>query len=156
MFCERIREKYPQCEVIAGVATGAIAHGMLVADRLNLPFIYVRSAAKQHGLSNRIEGHYDKGSKVVVIEDLISTGMSSLAAVEALREAKCNVLGLMAIFTYQFPKARQNFESVQCEWETLSNYSELIELAASEGMVTPDSMQLLTQWRKNPETWGKK
>lgn len=137
-FVELIKAKYPDAEIIAGVATGAIAHGMLVADRMGLPFIYVRSAPKSHGLSNQIEGDYKPGQKVVVIEDLISTGMSSLAAVEALKNAGCNVLGLVAIFTYQFNQATESFAKVGVEIETLSNYTDLISIAIESGYVKPD------------------
>ncbi|MDI3527123.1 MAG: orotate phosphoribosyltransferase [Tenuifilum sp.] len=141
--------------MIAGVATGAIAHGMLVADRLNLPFIYVRSAPKSHGLTNQIEGHFTPGQKVVVVEDLISTGMSSLAAVEALRNAGCNVLGLLAIFTYQFDKAKNAFADANVDYETLSNYSLLIDTALKKGVIGTQDIELLKSWRTNPEEWGK-
>ncbi|WP_288020517.1 orotate phosphoribosyltransferase [Tenuifilum sp.] len=154
-FVSIIKEKYPQAEVIAGVATGAIAHGMLVADRLNLPFIYVRSAPKSHGLTNQIEGHFTPGQKVVVVEDLISTGMSSLAAVEALRNAGCNVLGLLAIFTYQFDKAKNAFADANVDYETLSNYSLLIDTALKKGVIGTQDIELLKSWRTNPEEWGK-
>lgn len=153
-FVKLIKECFPQTEVIAGVATGAIAHGMLVADRLNLPFIYVRSAPKSHGLSNQIEGQVERGQKVVVIEDLISTGMSSLAAVEALRDAGCNVLGLLAIFTYEFDQAASSFASANVNFKTLSNYSALIEIALNQGAITSAQLELLKTWRKNPEEWG--
>lgn len=154
-FVELIKAKYPDVEVVAGVATGAIAHGMLVADRMGLPFIYVRSAPKSHGLSNQIEGDYKPGQKVVVIEDLISTGMSSLAAVEALKNAGCNVLGLVAIFTYQFNQAKESFAKAGVEIETLSNYTELISIAIEGGYVKPGQLQLLNSWREHPEAWGK-
>ncbi|QKG79204.1 orotate phosphoribosyltransferase [Tenuifilum thalassicum] len=154
-FVSLIKEKYPQAEVIAGVATGAIAHGMLVADRLDLPFIYVRSVPKSHGLTNQIEGHFTPGQKVVVIEDLISTGMSSLAAVEALRNAGCDVLGLLAIFTYQFDKAKNAFADANVDYETLSNYSLLIDAALSKGVIGSQDIELLKSWRTNPEEWGK-
>ncbi|BDX38223.1 orotate phosphoribosyltransferase [Tenuifilaceae bacterium CYCD] len=154
-FVELIKRKYPDVEIIAGVATGAIAHGMLVADRMQLPFIYVRSAPKSHGLTNQIEGDYKPGQKVVVIEDLISTGMSSLAAVEALKNAGCNVLGLVAIFTYQFNQATEGFANAGVEFETLSNYTELIGIAMESGYVKPEQLELLNSWRENPEAWGK-
>jgi len=154
-FVKTIEEKYPQVQVIAGVATGAIAHGMLVADRLNLPFIYVRSAPKSHGLANQIEGDYKPGQKVVVIEDLISTGMSSLAAVDALRDAHCEVLGLLAIFSYQFDQAVSSFAKAGVEFATLSNYSVLIEAALEQGSITPAELELLKSWRQNPEEWGR-
>ena len=150
-----IKDKYSHVEVIAGVATGAIAHGMLVADRLNLPFIYVRSVPKSHGLANQIEGYYQHGQKVVVIEDLISTGMSSLAAVDSLREAGCEVLGLLAIFTYQFEQATSSFAQAGVEFTALSNYTALIEIALEQGIITPSQLELLKSWRQNPEEWGR-
>lgn len=155
-FVKAIKEKYPQVEVIAGVATGAIAHGMLVADRLDLPFIYVRSAPKSHGLANQIEGDYKIGQRVVVIEDLISTGMSSLAAVDALRDAGCQVLGLLAIFSYQFDQAVNSFAQANVEFSTLSNYSVLIEAALEQGKISKAELELLKDWRQNPQEWGKR
>lgn len=152
-FAALIREKYPEVEVIAGVATGAIAQGVLVAQELGLPFIYIRSSAKSHGLENLIEGEYRPGQKVVVIEDLVSTGGSSLQAVEALRKAGCEVLGMMAIFTYGFQKAEENFRSAQCELTTLSNYDAMIDLAIKTGYVHPDEEAKLKEWRLNPETY---
>ncbi|MDL2320608.1 orotate phosphoribosyltransferase, partial [Alistipes sp. OttesenSCG-928-B03] len=128
-FAAMVREKYPQAEVIAGVATGAIAHGVLVAEALGLPFIYVRSSPKAHGLTNQVEGYFEKGAKVVVIEDLVSTGGSSLSAVEALRDAGCDVLGMLAIFTYGFPTAAENFERAGVTLDTLSDYETMIPLA---------------------------
>ncbi|MFO7755539.1 MAG: orotate phosphoribosyltransferase [Bacteroidales bacterium] len=154
-FAGRVRELYPDAEVIAGVATGAIAHGVMVAEELGLPFIYVRSGAKGHGLGNRIEGFYEKGQKVVVIEDLISTGGSSLTAVNALREAGCNVQGMLAIFTYGFKKAEDNFRDNDCSLSTLSDYNSLVELAVETGYVTGDDMDTLAQWRQDPSNWGK-
>ncbi len=154
-FVELIKRQYPDVEIIAGVATGAIAHGMLVADRMDLPFIYVRSAPKAHGLSNQIEGDYKPGQRVVVIEDLISTGMSSLAAVEALKAAGCNVLGLVAIFTYQFNQATEGFAKAGIEFCTLSNYQELIGVAVDSGYVKSEELELLKSWRESPDTWGK-
>jgi orotate phosphoribosyltransferase len=153
-FVELVRRLYPDVELVAGVATGAIAHGMLVADRLNLPFVYVRSSPKSHGLANRIEGEYRREQKVVVIEDLISTGQSSIAAVEALKEAGCNVLGLLAIFSYQLEQADENFTSAGVELTTLTNYSELIGVAVSTGVVNASQLQLLKSWHENPESWG--
>ena len=154
-FASRVREFYPDAEVVAGVATGAIAHGALVADRLNLPFIYVRSGAKDHGLGNQIEGHYLKKQKVVVIEDLISTGGSSLGAVKALREAECDVLGMIAIFTYGFSKSADAFRDEGCRLDTLSNYSVLVDMAAASGYISPSDVETLTEWRKDPSSWGK-
>ena len=152
-FAAVVREKYPQAEVIAGVATGAIAQGVLVAQELNLPFIYIRSSAKSHGLENLIEGEYKAGQKVVVIEDLISTGGSSLQAVEALRKAGCEVLGMAAIFTYGFQKATDNFKAAACELTTLSNYNAMIDLAVKTGYVQEADVEKLKEWRKSPETY---
>lgn len=152
-FVALIHEKYPQVEVIAGVATGAIAQGVLVAQELGLPFIYVRSSAKNHGLENLIEGEYRAGQKVVVIEDLVSTGGSSLQAVEALRNAGCDVLGMMAIFTYGFQKAVDNFQQAHCELTTLSDYNAMIELALKIGYVKPEHIEKLREWRLSPETY---
>jgi orotate phosphoribosyltransferase len=153
-FASRVRELYPDAEVVAGVATGAIAHGALVADRLNLPFIYVRSGAKDHGLGNQIEGHYLKKQKVVVIEDLISTGGSSLGAVKALREAECDVLGMIAIFTYGFSKSADAFRDERCRLDTLSNYSVLVDMAAASGYISSAEVETLKEWRQDPSTWG--
>ena len=152
-FAALVREKYPQAEVIAGVATGAIAQGVLVAQELGLPFIYVRSSAKNHGLENLIEGEYKAGKKVVVIEDLISTGGSSLQAVEALRNAGCEVLGMAAIFTYGFQKAVDNFVNAKCELTTLSNYNAMIDLAVKVGYVKEEQVEKLKEWRLNPENY---
>lgn len=152
-FADVIREKYPQAEVIAGVATGAIAQGVLVAQELGLPFIYIRSSAKSHGLENQIEGEYKAGQKVVVIEDLVSTGGSSLQAVEALRHAGCEVLGMVAIFTYGFQKAADNFQAAGCELTTLSDYNAMIDLALKTGYVKESDVEKLKEWRKNPETY---
>lgn len=154
-FKDAIKNQYKDVEVIAGVATGAIAHGILVAEALNLPFVYVRSSAKQHGLENLVEGHLPKGSKVVVIEDLISTGGSSLKAVDALRNAGAEVLGMMAIFSYGFEVSVQNFQSKDVALHTLANYNQLIELALQAGQITAQDMEVLKQWRIDPENWGK-
>jgi orotate phosphoribosyltransferase len=152
-FALMVKELYPDAEVIAGVATGAIAHGALVADRLNLPFIYVRSGAKDHGLGNQIEGHYIKRQKVVVIEDLISTGGSSLGAVQALREAECYVLGMIAIFTYGFSKSADAFRDEGCRLDTLSNYGVLVDMAAASGYISAADVETLKEWRKDPSIW---
>jgi orotate phosphoribosyltransferase len=153
-FVDLVRDLYPDAEVIAGVATGAIAHGVLVADKLGLPFIYVRSGAKEHGLGNQIEGYFEKGQKVVVIEDLISTGGSSLGAVKALREAGCEVLGMLAIFTYEFSKAQDAFAAENCKLDTLSSYSVLIGEAVSTGYIGEAEVETLKRWRENPGGWG--
>lgn len=152
-FVAVVRAKYPQAEVIAGVATGAIAQGVLVAQELGLPFIYVRSSAKSHGLENLIEGEYKAGQKVVVIEDLVSTGGSSLQAVEALRNAGCEVLGMAAIFTYGFQKATDNFQAAGCELTTLSDYNAMIDLAVKTGYIQERDVEKLKEWRKSPETY---
>ncbi|HLN21555.1 MAG TPA: orotate phosphoribosyltransferase [Bacteroidales bacterium] len=153
-FAARVKELYPDAELIAGVATGAIAHGALAADKLKLPFVYVRSGAKEHGLGNQIEGFYKKGQKTVVIEDLISTGGSSLNAVKALRDAGCEVLGMVAIFTYEFKKATDAFAVDNCKLNTLSNYSTLIESALSTGYIGQAEVETLRKWREDPASWG--
>jgi orotate phosphoribosyltransferase len=155
-FAAMIKELYPGAELIAGVATGAIAHGVLAADKLGLPFIYVRSGAKEHGLGNQIEGYFEPGQKVVVIEDLISTGGSSLSAVKALKEAGCEVLGMVAIFTYEFKKASDGFAAEMCKLNTLSNYTVLVETALSTGYIGQAEVETLTKWRVNPAEWGHK
>jgi orotate phosphoribosyltransferase len=155
-FAAIVNEQYPNVELIAGVATGAIAHGALVSDNLKLPFIYVRSEAKSHGLGNQIEGYFEKGQKVVVIEDLISTGGSSLSAVRTLREAGCEVLGMVAIFTYGFKKATDGFETEKCQLFTLSNYDTLVETAVESGYITQSEVDTLKKWRVDPSVWGTK
>ncbi len=151
-----ILEKYPDVEVIAGVATGAIAQGALVADALGLPFVYVRSSAKDHGMKNLVEGYLEEGKKVVVVEDLISTGGSSLKAVAALREEKkANVLGMVAIFTYQFPVAQAQFADAKVELTTLSNYNALVEAAAEINYIDDSAVPTLQEWRKDPANWQK-
>ena len=152
-FAALIAEKYPQADVIAGVATGAIAHGVLAAEWLDKPFIYVRSAPKSHGLSNQIEGEYRPCDKVVVVEDLISTGGSSLSAVEALRDAGCEVLGMVAIFTYGFDTAAGNFSRASVALDTLSDYETMIGLAAEQGYVSQDEVETLKDWRRDPAHW---
>ncbi len=153
-FVSTVKMYYPEAELIAGVATGAIAHGVLAAEKLEMPFIYVRSEAKEHGLGNQIEGYYTAGQKVVVIEDLISTGGSSLNAVKALRDAGCVVLGMAAIFTYEFRKAFDGFAAANCELHTLSNYSTLVEAAAESGYITAQDVETLRVWRTDPANWG--
>jgi orotate phosphoribosyltransferase len=154
-LAKRINELYPEAEIIAGVATGAIAHGVLVAQQLNLPFVYVRSTQKEHGLGNQVEGYLPAGKKVVVIEDLISTGQSSLAAVDALQYEKAEVLGMVAIFTYELEKAQQNFQEAQCRLDTLTSFSSLIQQAVSMGVMHHSSLDSLEKWRTNPSEWGK-
>ena len=150
-----IKKKYPEVEVVAGVATGAIAHGYLVAHLLGKPFCYVRPKPKDHGTGSQIEGLLPQGAKVVIVEDLISTGMSSLAANNALVNAGADVMGMVAIFTYNFNKARQAFEDANVELTTLSNYDTLIEVAAETGYVKESEIAVLKEWRVSPSTWGK-
>ncbi|HDP54721.1 MAG TPA: orotate phosphoribosyltransferase [Bacteroidetes bacterium] len=154
-FKEMVNQHFSNVEVVAGVATGAIAHGALVAEALELPFVYVRSSAKQHGLENLIEGEIPKGKKVVVIEDLISTGLSSLKAVDALRNAGAEVLGMLAIFTYGFSVALQNLASKNVMAYTLANYEQLINHALETKRITENELKVLKQWRLDPENWGK-
>jgi orotate phosphoribosyltransferase len=153
-YSEVILEKYGKPDFIAGVATGGIAQGALVAQELGIPFVYVRSTPKGHGLGNQIEGDFEKGQKVVVIEDLISTGGSSLQAVDALREAGCDVKGLVAIFTYDFDVAKENFKKANCPFETLTNYDFLIEQAIRKEYINESDLDSLQAWRANPSTWN--
>ncbi len=153
-FTRIVREKYPDAEAIAGVATGAIAHGVLVAEKLGLPFIYIRSAPKGHGLENLIEGDIPQGTKTVIIEDLVSTGTSSLNAAKAVRNYGAEVLGMLAIFSYNFPHATKNFLDANVELTTLSNYNILLKLAYDSREIDDSQLDSLNNWRKNPETWG--
>ncbi len=153
-FVQVIKENYEMPDVIAGVATGAIAIGMLVADALNLPFIYVRPKPKEHGLGNMIEGEVPTGKKLVVVEDLISTGKSSLNAVEALRNVNVEVLGMTAIFTYGFQLAEENFKKANVELNTLSNYDALIKSALNSGYIQESDLDTLKSWRVDPGNWG--
>ncbi len=150
-----VRTLYPKAEVVAGVATGAIAHGVLVAQDLDLPFIYVRSSGKQHGLGNQIEGVLPQGKKVVVIEDLVSTGKSSLSAVDALVDAGADVLGMIAIFSYGLDQAQRNMELAKCKLDTLTNYNILLKQAINEGLLHHSNKATLERWRENPQEWGK-
>jgi orotate phosphoribosyltransferase len=155
-FVSLIKDLYPDAELIAGVATGAIAHGALAADKMGLPFIYVRSGVKEHGLGNQIEGYYEPGQKVVVVEDLVSTGGSSLNAVRALREAGCEVMGMVAIFTYEFSKASEGFAEEKCKLNTLCNYSVLVETAVRAGYISDSEVETLRKWRIDPSVWSVK
>jgi len=152
-FVNAINEHFPNAEVIAGVATGGIAHGALVAEAMGLPFAYIRSSAKGHGMQNLIEGDIYKDQNVVVIEDLISTGGSSLKAVEALRENECNVLGMVAIFTYDFELAQNNFKENHCKLITLSDYHSLLDVAVNTNYISENDVTSLTEWRKAPHKW---
>ena len=150
-----IENRYSDVEIIAGIATGAIAYGALVAEMLNKPFIYVRSAAKDHGLQNQVEGILPQGAKVVVIEDLVSTGGSSLAAVDALQKKGAIIEGTIAIFSYNFDKARKGFENANVELITLSNYDALLDEAVASNYISSDDVEMLREWRYSPDTWGK-
>lgn len=153
-FADVISDDFKNCDVIAGVATAGIPHGALVADVLNKPFIYVRDKPKGHGLTNQIEGHLAPGQKVVLIEDLISTGGSSLKAVAALREAGAEVLGLGAIFTYGFNSSVKAFADAKCKFFTLSDYPTLLDVAVKQDYIRPEDKDTLTAWYQNPEEWG--
>ena len=154
-FVNAINEKFGKPDVIAGVATGGIAQGALVAQEMGLPFVYVRSEAKKHGLTNMIEGVVEKGQSVVVIEDLISTGGSSLKAVEALCEKGCEVKGMAAIFTYGFKTATDSFKKAKCGLVTLSDYETLIKQALKSNYITEKDLKSLKEWRENPAEWNK-
>ncbi len=153
-FARIILEKYPNVEAIAGVATGAIAPGAIVADVLSLPFVYIRSAPKGHGLENLIEGDLKPKQKVVVIEDLISTGQSSLKAVEAIRQAGSDVLGMVAIFTYNFPIAEESMEEARVNLTTLTNYNAVLDEALRIDYIEESELSTLQNWRKAPDKWG--
>lgn len=148
-----ITEEFGKVDIIAGVATAGIPQGVLVAQELGLPFIYVRSKAKEHGTGSLIEGEFKEGQRVVVIEDLISTGKSSIQAINALREAGCIVIGLAGIFSYGFQLAEDNFQKAKCPYFTLSNYPALIKYAAENQIIASSELKLLEKWRVDPENW---
>jgi orotate phosphoribosyltransferase len=154
-FVKVITEQYNRVDAIAGVATGAIAIGVLVAEAMGLPFVYVRPKPKEHGLGNMIEGEIPVSKKIVVIEDLISTGKSSLKAVEALRDADVEVLGMVAIFTYGFQISMQNFNDAKVNLHTLSNYDILIKTALESDYIKESELETLDNWRTDPENWGR-
>ncbi len=153
-LAKAIKKHFPDADLIAGVATAGIAQGALVADYLGLPFAYVRPKPKEHGMGNQIEGRILKGQKVVVLEDLISTGGSSLKAAEVLQAAGIEVLGMMAIFTYGFKVADENFSAANLKLETLSHYKYLIEEAVNQSYIKPEDVESLKKWRRNPENWS--
>ena len=153
-LCHTIQELFPEAEAVAGVATGAIAQGALVAEELGLPYCYVRPKPKDHGMGNQVEGELPQGCRVVVIEDLISTGGSSLKAVEALRQAGFEVVGMVASFTYGFPVAEEAFAAAGVKLVTLSDYNAVIEVAATTGYIKEEEKAVLAEWRKSPSTWG--
>lgn len=153
-LCRTILENYEMPDVVAGVATGAIAQGALVADMLGVPYIYVRSTPKDHGLENLIEGDLHPGQKVMVIEDLISTGKSSLKAVDAIRMAGADVIGMVAMFTYGFPVAEESFAEAGVKLMTLSNYEALLQVALKTGFIAQEDVATLQEWRKDPQHWA--
>ncbi|HRG18735.1 MAG TPA: orotate phosphoribosyltransferase [Flavobacterium lutivivi] len=155
-FSRNIEKKFGKPDVIAGVATGAIGIGILVAEYMGLPFVYVRPEPKKHGRQNQIEGFIQKGQNVVVVEDLISTGNSSLMAVEALKEAEVHVKGMVAIFSYGFQVAEENFKNANVELFTLSNYENLLHLAVTKNYINEEELQTLQEWRLNPSEWNAK
>lgn len=150
-----VMENFPEAEAVAGVATGAIAQGALVADELALPYAYVRPKPKDHGMKNQIEGQLPEGAKVVVVEDLISTGGSSLKAVAALREAGFNVIGMVASYTYGFPIAEQAFKDANVKLVTLTNYESVVEKALETGYINQNDVAMLHEWRRDPANWKK-
>ncbi len=152
-FVQKIKAEFPDVEVIAGTATAGIPHGAIIADRMNLPFAYIRSKPKDHGAGNQVEGRIFKGQKMVVIEDLISTGGSVLDAVAAAEREGADVLGVVAIFTYELPKAEENFANAGVKLVTLSNYSELIKVAKVQGYINADGLTLLKKFKENQENW---
>ena len=153
-LCNMVYEIYPDADLIAGVATAGIAWGAMIADQLKLPFVYVRPKPKAHGLGNQIEGHFVKGQKTVVVEDLISTGKSSLEVVNVLRKAGLEIMGMAALFTYQFQEADSNFKKANVNYQSLTNYSTLISIAIEKGRIHPDDEAILLEWRLHPANWN--
>jgi orotate phosphoribosyltransferase len=154
-MCNVVFEKFPDAEILAGVATAGIAWGAMVADQLKLPYIYVRPKPKEHGLGNQVEGFYEKGQRVVVVEDLISTGKSSLQVVEVLQKEGLIVEGMVSIFAYGFDVADKAFADAGIRYQSLTNYTSLIESAIEKGLVTAGEQDTLLNWRKNPAEWGR-
>ncbi len=152
-LCNHVFAEFPDADLLAGVATAGIAWGAMTADQLKLPYIYVRPKPKEHGLGNQIEGYFEAGQKAVVIEDLVSTGKSSLQVVDVLRNAGVEVVGMVAIFTYDFPQASQAFTSAGVPLHTLTNYPALLELAAEKGQLNPATQEVLLKWRDDPAGW---
>ena len=153
-LCHAIQKHFPEAEAVAGVATGAIAQGALVADELGLPYAYVRPKPKDHGMGNQVEGELQQGAKVIVVEDLISTGGSSLKAVAALRAYGVEVIGMVASFTYGFPVAEEAFREAGVKLVTLSDYNAVLEQAAETGYIKQEDLEVLKEWRKDPSVWG--
>jgi orotate phosphoribosyltransferase len=152
-LCNVIFEQFQDADLLAGVATAGIPWGAMAADQLKLPYIYVRPKPKEHGLGNQIEGHFEKGQKTVVIEDLVSTGKSSLQAVDALRAAGLEVIGMVSIFTYGFAVAEKAFAEAGVPYKSLTNYNSLIEIAIEKNIVTADQQSILLNWREDPANW---
>jgi orotate phosphoribosyltransferase len=152
-MCNVVFQEFPEADLLAGVATAGIAWGAMAADQLKLPFIYVRPKPKEHGLGNQLEGYFEKGQKTVVIEDLVSTGKSSLQVVEVLRESGLDVVGMVSIFTYAFDVAKEAFKSAGIAYKSLTNYETLISLAAEKGQVRAKDETILLNWRKDPANW---
>ncbi|WP_276485937.1 orotate phosphoribosyltransferase [Paraflavitalea pollutisoli] len=155
-MCNVIFEQFPEAELLAGVATAGIPWGAMAADQLKLPYIYVRPKPKEHGLGNQIEGSYSAGQKVVVVEDLISTGKSSLQVVDVLKAAGVEVIGMVSIFTYGFPVAKDAFEKAGITYKSLTNYPVLIDLAIEKGLVSADQQEVLLKWSQDPGNWNGK
>jgi len=153
-MCNVVFDQFPNADILAGVATAGIPWGAMVADQLKLPFIYVRPKPKEHGLGNQIEGFFEKGKKVLLIEDLISTGKSSLEVAEVLREAEVEVVGMVSIFTYGFDVATTAFKNAAIEYRSLTNYPTLIDLAVERGIVTSEEQNTLLNWRRDPANWN--
>lgn len=152
-LCNKVFKQYPDADLIAGVATAGIAWGVMIADQLKLPFIYVRPKPKEHGMGNQIEGFFEKGQNVVVIEDLVSTGKSSLQVVDVLRENGMNIMGMISIFQYEFSKSINDLKSAQVEFTSLTNYTSILQLAIDKKIISEENLPLLNDWRLNPDTW---
>ena len=152
-LCNVVFEKFPEADLLAGVATAGIAWGAMIADQLKLPYIYVRPKPKEHGLGNQVEGYFQQGQKTVVIEDLVSTGKSSLQVVDVLKNAGVEVLGMVSIFTYDFPVATEAFKNAGLRYQTLTNYPALIQLAIEKEIVSPGEQEILLKWRNDPANW---
>jgi len=152
-LCNVVFEKFPEAELLAGVATAGIAWGAMVADQLKLPYVYVRPKPKEHGLGNQIEGFYESGQKVVVIEDLVSTGKSSLQVVDVLKDAGLEIAGMVSIFTYGFPMATEMFEKAGVKYHPLTDYPTIIQLATEKGIISSEQQEILLKWRNDPAGW---
>jgi orotate phosphoribosyltransferase len=152
-LCNVVFEKFPDAELLAGVATAGIAWGVMIADQLKLPYIYVRPKPKEHGLGNQVEGYFERGQKAVVIEDLVSTGKSSLQVVDVLKNAGVDVVGMVSIFTYDFPVAAEAFKIAGLKYEPLTSYPALIQLAIEKGIVSSNEQEVLLKWRNDPANW---